>query len=69
MKELIRSPLQFVRPMTDDEWQDLVLRASHRVTQQIKRRLPQRRRTRLDLSSRRRGRERLLKQTDSAGLR
>ena len=38
MKDLIRSPLQFVRPMTNEEWQDLVLRAGHREEQRIKRR-------------------------------
>ena len=37
MKDLIRSPLQFVRPMTDHEWEDLVSRASHRERQRIKR--------------------------------
>ena len=30
MKDLIRSPLQFIRPMTQSEWQELVLRAAHR---------------------------------------
>lgn len=42
MKDLIRSPLQFVRPMTDHEWQDLVLRANHRERQRIERRQPRR---------------------------
>jgi len=40
MKDLIRSPLQFVRPMTDSEWQDLMSRAGHRERQRVKRRQP-----------------------------
>lgn len=42
MKDLIRSPLQFVRPMTDDEWQDLVSRAGDREYQRLKRQQPKR---------------------------
>lgn len=38
MKDLIRSPLQFVRPMTNDEWQELVLRADQSERQRIRRR-------------------------------
>jgi hypothetical protein len=40
MKDLIRSPLQFVRPMTDNEWQDLVTRAGHRERRRVKRHQP-----------------------------
>lgn len=53
MKDLIRSPLQFVRPMTTQEWQDLVLRAGHREEQRIKRRQPHAQAPSLDLSDRR----------------
>lgn len=52
MKDLIRSPLQFVRPMTTQEWQDLVLRAGHRE-ERIKRRQPHAQAPSLDLSNRR----------------
>jgi hypothetical protein len=51
MKDLIRSPLQFVRPMTNEEWQDLVLRAGHREEQRIKRRQPHDQAAALELSS------------------
>lgn len=37
MKDLIRTPLQFVRPMTDTEWQELMLRAGHRERQRVER--------------------------------
>jgi transcriptional accessory protein Tex/SPT6 len=30
MRDLIRSPLQFVRPMTEQEWQAMMLRAAKR---------------------------------------
>jgi hypothetical protein len=30
MRDFIRSPLQFVRPMTDHEWDQMLLRASKR---------------------------------------
>ena len=63
MKDLILSPLQFVRPMTDHEWQDLVLRANHRERQRLKRRQPQRKLALLGVSSRRRH---ALKQRDSS---
>ena len=55
MKDLLRSPLQFVRPMTDHEWQDLVLRAGHRERQRLKRREPQHKLALLDVTGRRRG--------------
>ena len=38
MNDLIRSPLQFVRPMTENEWQELVDRETRREIQRIKRR-------------------------------
>ena len=38
MKDFIRSPLQFVRPMTKQEWQELMLRRTHRETQRERRR-------------------------------
>jgi hypothetical protein len=64
MKDLLRSPLQFVRPMTDHEWQDLVLRASHRERQRVQRHQPKPRL--LDVTGRRRRHEHALKQTDSS---
>ncbi|MDY6946419.1 MAG: hypothetical protein SXG53_11920 [Pseudomonadota bacterium] len=66
MKDLLRSPLQFVRPMTDSEWQDLVLRASHRERQRLKRRQPQRKLALLDVTGRRRGLPQALKQLDAS---
>lgn len=55
MKDLIRSPLEFVRPMTDDEWQDLMSRASDREYQRRKRQQPKRKSAAmLDASSRQR---------------
>lgn len=36
--DFIRSPLQFVRPMTENEWHDLVARESRREIQRVKRR-------------------------------
>ena len=69
MKDLIRSPLQTVHPMTDEEWQDLVLRASRREIQRAKRRRPQRKLVRLAQSLRRGCQERMLNQVDSSGLR
>lgn len=42
MRDLIRSPLQFVRPMTENEWSDLVLRGEQReVRRKIRRRKKQ----------------------------
>jgi hypothetical protein len=38
VKDLIRSPLQFVRPMTENEWCDLVSREARREIQRTKRR-------------------------------
>jgi hypothetical protein len=37
MKDLIRSPLQFVRPMTEQEWRELVLRETHREARRVRR--------------------------------
>ncbi len=64
MKDLLRSPLQFVRPMTDHEWQDLVLRANRRERQRVQRHQPKPRL--LGVTGRRRGLGRALKQTDSS---
>jgi hypothetical protein len=55
MKDLIRSPLQFVRPMTHDEWRDLVSRAGRRERQQLKRNQPRPKSKPLELTNRRRG--------------
>jgi hypothetical protein len=66
MKDLLRSPLQFVRPMTDHEWQELVLRANHRERQRLKRREPQRKLALLDVTGRRRDLARALKQLDAS---
>lgn len=63
MKDIIRSPLQFVRPMTDHEWQDLVLRANHREHHRLKRQQPQRKLAPIDTTGRRRGVGSALKQT------
>lgn len=38
MQDLIRSPLQFVRPMSDPEWQDLVARGNARAKRKAERR-------------------------------
>jgi len=55
MKDLIRSPLQFVRPMTDEEWQTLVLRARHRERLRLKRRQAHGGPKRIELTERRLG--------------
>lgn len=55
MKDLIRSPLQFVRPMTDHEWQEFRSRASHRERQRIKRRQPHAKTKPIEIATRRRG--------------
>jgi hypothetical protein len=54
MKDLTRSPLEFVRPMTEEEWQELVLRASEREYQRAQRRLPKRRPSLLNAATRER---------------
>lgn len=66
MKDLIRSPLQFVRPMTDHEWQDLVLRAGHRERQQLKRRQPHRKPAQLEVTRRQAHLDRGLKRPASS---
>ena len=38
MRDLIRSPLQFVRPMTEQEWTAVKLRAKNREIQRERRR-------------------------------
>jgi hypothetical protein len=38
MRDLIRSPLQFVRPMTEQEWAALKLRATNRELRRDRRR-------------------------------
>lgn len=38
MRDLIRSPLQFVRPMTEQEWAAVKLRAKNREIQRERRR-------------------------------
>jgi hypothetical protein len=67
MKDLIRSPLQFVRPMTKQEWQELVLRAGHRERQRIKQRQRHTKPTTLELTNRRRG-DALTRPASSASL-
>lgn len=37
MKDFIRSPLQFIRPMTDQEWDQMLLRASKREARRKRR--------------------------------
>ena len=66
MKDLLRSPLQFVRPMTDHEWQDLVLRANHREHQRVKRRQPKSKLALLNVTGRRSSVARALKQPESS---
>lgn len=66
MKDLIRSPLQFVRPMSDNEWQELVARARHGERQRIKRRLPRRKLAAIDVAARQRGLERALRRPVSS---
>lgn len=44
MRDLIRSPLQCVRPMTEQEWEEMMLRAANR---EIRRKLRQRARRKL----------------------
>jgi hypothetical protein len=41
MRDLIRSPLQFVRPMTDQEWSEMKLRATNREIRRERRRRAQ----------------------------
>ncbi len=67
MKDLIRSPLQFVRPMTDPEWRELMARAGHRERQRIKRRQPHSKSDTVELASHRRG-DRLTRSASSASL-
>lgn len=67
MKDLIRSPLQFVRPMTDDEWQELMSRAGHRERQRIKRRQPHAKAKPIELP-RGHGSERLTRSASPASL-
>lgn len=67
MKDLIRSPLQFVRRMTDDEWQDLVARAGQRERQRIKRHQPHTQAKPIELPRRRRG-DQLTRSASSASL-
>ena len=38
MQDFIRSPLQFVRPMTEQEWQEMMLRATRREIHRERRR-------------------------------
>ena len=37
MRDFIRSPLQFVRPMTEHEWDQMLLRASNREARRKRR--------------------------------
>lgn len=53
MKDLIRSPLQFVRPMTENEWCDLVSREARREIQRTERRNTTRKARLLRTTSRR----------------
>jgi hypothetical protein len=68
MKDLIRSPLQFIRSMTDDEWQELKSRASHRERQRIKRRQPHAKTQPIEPTTRRRADDRLTRSASSASL-
>jgi hypothetical protein len=68
MKDLIRSPLQFVRRMTDDEWTELVTRAGHRERQRIKRRQPHSKAKLLELDTRRRSNDQLTRSAAPASL-
>jgi hypothetical protein len=68
MKDLIRSPLQFVRSMTDDEWQELKLRAGHRERQRIKRHQPHAKAKPIEPTTRRRADDRLTRSASPAGL-
>jgi hypothetical protein len=67
MKDLIRSPLQFVRRMTDDEWQELMTRAGRSERQRIKRRQPHTQAKPIELPSRRRG-DQLTRSASSASV-
>lgn len=68
MKDLIRSPLQFVQPMTDTEWQELMLRAGHRERQRVKRRQPHAKAKPIEPTTRRHGGEQLTRSASPASL-
>lgn len=68
MKDLIRSPLQFVRSMTDDEWQELKSRAGHREQQRIKRHQPHAKAKPVEPTTRRQSGDRLTRSASPASL-
>lgn len=68
MKDLMRSPLQFVRPMTDSEWQDLMSRARDRERQRVKRRQPHAKNKPVEPRPRARGSDQLMRSAFPASL-
>jgi hypothetical protein len=69
MRDLIRSPLQFVRLMTEDEWQNLVVRAEQRELRRKIRRRKKQLAAPVESTSRRRLKVKTLSQAaDSSGV-
>jgi len=68
MKELIRSPLQFVRPMSEQEWEEMKLRAKNREIRRERRRRARQKLAPIVASSQRRDSLRAAQAADSSGV-
>ena len=68
MKELIRSPLQFVRPMSEQEWEEMKLRAKNREIRRERRRRARQKLAPVVASSRRPDSLRAAQAADSSGV-
>jgi hypothetical protein len=68
MRDLIRSPLQFVRPMTEQEWAHMRLRAANREDRRKLRQRARKKSARVTAPQRRIELIRLSQAADSSGL-
>lgn len=69
MRDFIRSPLQFVRPMTEHEWRELMLRETNReIRRERRRRAQQKSAPVAAISSRRLALIRVTQAADSSGV-
>ena len=68
MRDFIRSPLQFVRPMTKQEWDHLMVRASNRESRRKGRQRGKQKAAPVTIGKRRLALIRAAQATDSSGV-